>query len=87
MPDDVRTRALKLIYSGTTPERSRFTQDSPILPDVWVRFFDGNFEEPVDVLLTPNSDLGVDAMRRAPARERTTTLRRAVSVHTTGIAI
>ena len=68
MADDVRTRALKLIYSGTTPERSRFTQDSPILPDVWVRFFDQDFKTPVDVLLTPNSELGVDIMRRALER-------------------
>ncbi|MBM3748839.1 MAG: hypothetical protein FJW34_23970, partial [Acidobacteria bacterium] len=31
----------------------RFTQDSPILPEVWLKFFETGAERPVDLLLNP----------------------------------
>ena len=44
----------ELIF-GTEKER-RYTQDSPILPDVWLKFAETP-NEPVDLLLTPHRDV------------------------------
>ena len=41
----------ELIY-GAGPGR-RFTQDSPVMPDVWLAY--GQSPEPVDLLLTPHT--------------------------------
>jgi serine protease AprX len=43
----------KMIFSGTFDLR-RFTQDSPIYPDVWLRYFSIGPKERVDLLLTPH---------------------------------
>ncbi|MEM9593974.1 MAG: S8 family serine peptidase [Acidobacteriota bacterium] len=42
----------ELVFGG--PSARRFTQDSPILPDVWRQFADAP-GEPVDLLLTPHN--------------------------------
>jgi subtilisin family serine protease len=42
----------ELVFSGEVPRR--FTQDSPILPDVWLAYGEaGRIEAPLDLLLTP----------------------------------
>ena len=44
-----RDRILKLVYGDEQP---RFTQDSPILPDVWIEY-GKNPNKAVELLITP----------------------------------
>ena len=46
-----REEVVKIIYDRSGPIQ-RFTQDSPVLPDVWIAFAERP-QEPHDVLLTP----------------------------------
>ena len=48
-------RNIQELIFGTEKER-RYTQDSPILPDVWLEFATKP-DEPVDLLLTPHRDV------------------------------
>ena len=43
----------KLIFRQRVDLR-RFTQDSPILPDVWLSYFSAREDKRVDLLLTPH---------------------------------
>ena len=52
----------ELIF-GTEKER-RYTQDSPILPSVWLRFAEAP-SEPVDLLLTPHRDVSAGQLANA----------------------
>jgi serine protease AprX len=59
----------ELIY-GSGPGR-RFTQDSPVMPDVWLAY--GQSSEPVDLLLTPHTgtspgQLAAELHARLPKR-------------------
>src|SRR5262245_61653616 len=51
----------ELVLRG--PSSGRYTQDSPILPDVWIQFArdldsgESNLLKPVDLLLTPRRDV------------------------------
>jgi hypothetical protein len=46
----------ELIFGGEAPRR--FTQDSPLLPDVWLAYGErGNERDPTDLLVTPYRDL------------------------------
>jgi serine protease AprX len=45
-----------LLYGGR--RNPRFTQDSPVLPDVWIRYAEAP-DEPHELLLTPFQDAGV----------------------------
>src|SRR5262245_5199041 len=53
---------LELLMFGAAAGR-RFTQDSPILPDVWIRYGTANHPNPLkfslDLLLTPHRDHSV----------------------------
>ena len=50
MEDKDRSAIDTLMFGGKRSRR--FTQDSPILPDVWIAYWE-KIDEPVDVLLTP----------------------------------
>lgn len=52
----------ELIF-GTDEDR-RYTQDSPILPEVWVRYA-ADRGEPVDLLLTPHRDVSAGQLAKA----------------------
>ncbi len=42
----------------------RYTQDSPILPEVWLRYFEFEGRKPVDLLLTPHRNSTPGALRK-----------------------
>ena len=50
---------LKELIYGSLPGR-RFTQDSPVMPDVWLAYAQG--AEPVDLLLTPHAGTNPGAL-------------------------
>lgn len=50
---------LKELIYGSLPGR-RFTQDSPVMPDVWLAYAQGT--EPVDLLLTPHAGTNPGAL-------------------------
>jgi hypothetical protein len=65
-----RKEVLKLIYPQLDDEGSdevvrgrRFTQDTPIMPDVWVEFARRRTDR-VDLLLTPNSECSISDLVR-----------------------
>ncbi|HSG38730.1 MAG TPA: S8 family serine peptidase, partial [Thermoanaerobaculia bacterium] len=45
-------KEIEYLIFGTERQR-RFTQDSPVLPDVWLEYNNKGPDEPVDLLLTP----------------------------------
>ncbi|HSN68150.1 MAG TPA: hypothetical protein VLV48_02830, partial [Thermoanaerobaculia bacterium] len=50
MADETRSTIDTLMFGGQRARR--FTQDSPILPDVWIAYWE-SIDDPVDVLITP----------------------------------
>ena len=52
----------ELIF-GTDRDR-RYTQDSPILPEVWLRFA-ADRDVPADLLLTPHRDVSAGHLAKA----------------------
>jgi hypothetical protein len=56
------------------PAPRRFTQDSPILPDVWIRYVEVGLDKPLDLLLEPhrrsNAGLLADVLRKRLESER-----------------
>ena len=65
MNEELWKRASGLIYAGSeSDQRTRFTQDFPILPDVWRALVANGFQR-VDVLLTPDSRKGASGLLRA----------------------
>lgn len=50
------TDVFELLYTGAEPGSTRFTQDSPILPDVWVAFAT-DVSNRLGLLLTPHNDV------------------------------
>src|SRR5512145_1462954 len=67
----------ELIFRGAAARR--FTQDSPVLPDVWLEFartYCSGSPSPVDLLLTPHRDASAaelaHALRRRLSTERKT---------------
>ena len=50
------------------PEARRYTQDSPILPDVWLQYGEAP-DKPVDLLLTPHAESTAAALAAALAHD------------------
>ena len=49
----------------------RYTQDSPVMPDVWMAYGDADREERLDLLLEPHREAGAAALALgAAARAR-----------------
>ena len=65
-----RQEVIRLIYPRFDPldeddERvrgRRFTQDTPVLPDVWIAYATGGPDQQKDLLLTPNSACGIEEL-------------------------
>jgi serine protease AprX len=74
-------KLLDLIYGGLGARR--YTQDSPVMADVWLKFFHEP-KEPADLLLTPYSDTTAaelaDAVRTRLAADRRANARHAVKL-------
>ena len=48
-----------------TGQLRRYTQDSPVMPDVWLAYGEGEPDERVDLLLEPNREAGAAALAAA----------------------
>lgn len=68
-----RNQILEVLYPSRGVRGRRFTQDSPILPDVWIAFAE-NPGTPQSLLLTPHTDSNVQtlvqAIKKRLARQR-----------------
>jgi serine protease AprX len=63
MPLD-SNQVLQILYPGCVEGRSRrFTQDTPVLPDVWIRFA-GNIHDAHELLLTPHRTVSAAELAR-----------------------
>ncbi len=64
MPDASRFIE-QVIHDDKAHGLRRFTQDSPIYPDVWWAFADGGLEKRIDLLLAPQRDYSVGDLQLA----------------------
>ena len=73
----LQPKTLELLIFGTERSR-RFTQDSPVMPDVWMEY--GKYPDAyVDLLLTPHSDSSAAELGQAlreSLRQRGLTMKR-----------
>ncbi len=53
---DIATEIYRLLYEDRRIGQRRYTQDTPILPDVWVKFATSAPLEAISLLITPHSD-------------------------------
>src|SRR5690349_2464487 len=81
-----RNRIEELFY-GRPEQQRRFTQDFPILPDVWMKF-GANPAERVELLLSPHNEstagAAAKALRARIAREMTSGGERWKAAHPDG---
>src|SRR5271166_1278079 len=61
--DPVRDRIEEIFY-GKSEQQRRFTQDFPVLPDVWLEYAKPG-SEPVELLLTPHYESDAPTLARA----------------------
>jgi serine protease AprX len=60
----MKRREIEELFYGNPNHQRRFTQDFPILPDVWIEYGD-NPGQPVELLLTPHNEFDAPTLARA----------------------